>query len=144
MTETANKATLRHCIEEVWSQGRVDRIADLVHPLFRLHHERNRDQDIHGPESFARWVAVSREAFPDLQVLVHSLVEEGDRVLGHFGARGTHNGRLKGVPATGTVVDFSVTAFIRFAEGKIVEAWAVADTLGILRQVGALPKPGAS
>jgi predicted ester cyclase len=32
----------------------------------------------------------------------------------------------------------------RLQEGKIVEDWAVRDTLGLLQQLGVIPMPGAN
>jgi hypothetical protein len=47
-----NKDLVRRCVEEIWNRGETFVIAELVHPSFRRHHERNQDQDTHGVEGF--------------------------------------------------------------------------------------------
>jgi predicted ester cyclase len=44
-----------------------------------------------------------------------------------------------GTPATGREVEFSVLTISRCRDGKIEEEWELADTVGLLQQVGALP-----
>ena len=43
-------------------------------------------------------------AFPDMQVTVDDLLAEGDRVVTRWTARGTQQGELMGIPATGKAV----------------------------------------
>jgi predicted ester cyclase len=47
-----------------------------------------------------------------------------------------------GIPPSGKQVDFTLQAIHRIAEGKIVEGWVNYDTLGMMRQIGAIPVPG--
>ena len=68
-------------------------------------------------------------------------VAEGDLVVSLIVGRGTHAGELLGIPATGKDVETEGIAIHRVADGKIVEYWAVTDTVRVLQQVGALPPP---
>jgi predicted ester cyclase len=68
-------------------------------------------------------------------------VAEGDLVVSLVRGRGTHEGELLGVPATGNDVETEGIAIHRIAEGKIVEYWAVTDTMRVMQQVGAVPGP---
>jgi steroid delta-isomerase-like uncharacterized protein len=84
-----------------------------------------------------RWVS----AFPDLTLAVDNLIAEGDDVVLRWEAHGTHQGEFLGVPATGKEVAISGVLISRFAAGRIVDDWEIADLLGLLRQVGAIPTP---
>ena len=44
-------------------------------------------------------------AFPDVEVTMEDLVVAGDRVVGRFIYRGTHDGPLWGIPATGNRIE---------------------------------------
>ena len=68
-------------------------------------------------------------------------VAEGDLVVSLIVGRGTHEGELLGIPATGKEVETEGIAIHRIADGKIAEYWAVTDTVRVLQQVGALPPP---
>lgn len=132
-----NKSIVRRCFEEVWSNGRLDAVADLVHPNFIRHHERNQDEDLHGIEGFRQWASQTREMLSDLRFTVELMFGEADRVMAHARARATHTGALAGVPGTGTAVEYTVTTLVRLADRKIVECWVIADELGVLQQIGA-------
>jgi len=68
-------------------------------------------------------------------------VAEGDLVVSLIVGRGTHEGELLGMPATGREVETGGIAIHRIADGKIAEYWAVTDTVRVLQQLGALPPP---
>ena len=138
----SNKGIVQRCFDEVWNGGNMAAVAELVHPTFIRHHERNQDEDLHGLEGFQRWVSQTRVALPDLRLTVERMFGEGDRVMAHVRGRGTHKGELKGVAATGIELEWTITAFVRLADGKIVECWAIADTLGILQRLGQIPSLG--
>lgn len=138
----ANKDIVRRCFEDVWNSGRLDAVAELVHPNFIRHHERNQDEDLHGVDGFRDWVARTREGLRDVRLTIQLIFAEGDRVMAHVRGHATHGGSLKGVPATGTPIDFTATTLTRLADRKIVECWVIADTLGILRQIRAVPQSG--
>lgn len=81
-----------------------------------------------------------RQAFPDLKVTVDLILAEDDLVSVRWTARGTNTGTGNGLPATGKAVKASGQATFRFKDGKIAEEWASGDTLGIMKQLGLLPK----
>lgn len=137
-----NKDLVRRCVEQVWNGGRAELIPNLVHPSFRRHHERDPDRDVYGQEGFSAWVDGVRTALPDLSLAILLLFAENDRVMWHLRGTATHRGELGGVPATGTMLNFTVTGVARIAEGKIAECWMIPDTLGIGQQLGVIPSLG--
>jgi predicted ester cyclase len=137
-----NKDIVRRCIEEVWERGETSAVAELVHPSFRRHHERNQDHDTHGVEGFAAWVREVRGGMPDLKANIVLMVAENDLVMTYLQCTATHQGELKGVAASNTPLSFTTPAIVRLAEDKICECWAIADTLGILQRLGAVTSLG--
>ena len=55
--------------------------------------------------------------------------------------RGTHGGELEGVTPTGKSLCVNGQLLSRISDGKFVEEWVHWDTLGLLRQIGAIPQP---
>jgi steroid delta-isomerase-like uncharacterized protein len=85
-------------------------------------------------------------AFPDAHWTVEDLIAEGDKVVTRYTFRGTHQGELMGIPATGRVVTYTGIYISRLAGGKFVEDWVSFDALGLMQQLGAIPQmaPGGA
>jgi predicted ester cyclase len=69
------------------------------------------------------------------------LLQDGDYVVAYITGRGTHEGDLFGVPATGRPIEMPGIVIYRFRDGKIVEKWAEHNTLPVLMAIGAVPTP---
>ena len=100
--------------------------------------------ETHGPDGERELVLMYRAAFPDLTFEVEHLVAEGDMVVAHLTARGTHRGELLGIPPTEQEVSVSVMDLFRVADGKIAEQWTVMDALGMMQRLGAIPTPAGA
>ncbi len=137
-TEAEYKAQFRRTYEELLNRGILDVADELVAPDF-LNHEappgRNR-----GPESMRGLATMLRMAFPDLHFTIEELVGEGDTVAGRVTLSGTHEGPLMGMPPTGRSVRQNSMHFVRFRDGKAVEHWGVRDDLGMMQQLGVIPR----
>src|SRR5262245_6134074 len=83
-------------------------------------------------------------ALPDVRHSVDTIVGEGDRVALRMTVRATHQGEMMGIPANGKTVAFQSVNTFHIADGKVVGHWAVADLLGMMQQIGAIPAPGRS
>ena len=46
-----------------------------------------------------------------------------------------------GVPATGRDVEINGITILAFRDDRVIARWAVADMLGLLMQLGAIPPP---
>jgi predicted ester cyclase len=143
MTAEQNAATYRRWFDEGCSQGNVDLANELYSPDYVTHSV--------GPQfaptldGLKMFVRALREGLPDLHCPVDEVIAEGDRVAGRFSLRGTHNGNLLGIPATGRRVDVGVIVIARYDElGKWVEDWASWDQLGLLQQLGVVPAATAA
>lgn len=142
-----NKTLARRYYAELMSAGDltfVDKyFADEFEFTNPTHVEPYRGQE------FKDLVTMLRGAFPDLKFTIEHLLAQGDTVVGHWTARGTHTGTalktLKGdIPAQGNPFVIDGMSWLRFKDGKFVEARINEDTLGLLIQIGAIPAPGGA
>ncbi len=132
-----NKAVARRLFEEELSQGNWDVALEIHTPDFVAHAGTRTASLAEDIESAKDW----RRAFPDLVVTVDQMVAEGDRVAVLWTGRGTNSGTGHGFPATGKSGQAGGITIFRFVDGRIAEEWGVIDQLGMLRQLGLLPKP---
>ncbi|MFL2545832.1 MAG: ester cyclase [Candidatus Rariloculaceae bacterium] len=77
-------------------------------------------------------------AIPDRADEVVELIGEGDTVVVQYQIRGTHEGNLFGIPATGKSIDVEAVAILELANGKIVDGWFMSDEVRLLNQLGAI------
>jgi predicted ester cyclase len=85
-----------------------------------------------------------KTAFPDLSVGLKDLKAEGDLLKGRMRLRGTNDGALWGVPASGKAVDWEADVALRPINGRFaisLENLAMPEVLGLLRKVGLVPPP---
>jgi predicted ester cyclase len=80
-----------------------------------------------------------RHAF-GVRVTIEQQLAEGDCVATRYTLRGNHRAEFMGIPPTGNEVTVAGICISRLRDGMIVEEWEVSDTLGALRQIGALPE----
>ncbi len=79
------------------------------------------------------------KAFPDTTCRLVRLVGEGDLVVDHWTASGTHTGEFLGMPPTGKRFTLTGSDMTRIENGKIAEIWHYEDMLSLLQQLGAIP-----
>lgn len=135
------KAIAARMPEEVFSQGKLEVIDEVVHPDF-VDHGRPWEGISPDREGLKVMVRRLREAFPDWTSTVHHVVAEGDLVVQHETATGTMRGELVGMPPSGKKASWDAIHLVRFQDGKIAEHWVVVDQLGMLQQLGFVQMPG--
>jgi predicted ester cyclase len=134
-----NKAVVRRfneLVEEYWRTGDADAFDEVVASDF-VHHAPGLPPDLEGMKQS---LPMFRAAFPDMRLTEEDLIAKGDKVADRVTVRGTHEGELMGIPATGKQVEFTETHISRIADGKIVERWGEWDVLGMMRPLGAVPQ----
>lgn len=139
MSAEHNKMIVRQMVEELQSGHNLD----LVDVLFAADFV---DHSVppwlpHSREGVKMQFAMFFSAFPDLRVVIHDQVAEGDRVVTRKTFHGTHQGDLFGIPPTHSSVAFDVIDILCVQDGKITDHWNVVDQLGLMRQIGAIPAP---
>jgi steroid delta-isomerase-like uncharacterized protein len=80
-------------------------------------------------------------AFPDRIFSVEDILAKGDKVVSRYIFKGTHEGDIEGLPATGKKIEYPGIEIFRVENGKIVESWDVQDTLSLNQQLGMELKP---
>jgi steroid delta-isomerase-like uncharacterized protein len=140
MSSEVNQTAYRRTFEEVFNQGNLALVDELVAPDF-LNHEVPPGMNNRGPDSTRQVVRMLRTAFPDLHFTIEDLVAEGDTVAGRVTMSGTHLGPFQGIPPTGRSFQQEHMHFVRFRDGKAIEHRAVRDDLGMMRQLGVIPAP---
>jgi len=76
-----------------------------------------------------------------VQTTVQDLLADADRVIERTSVKATHTGDFNGIPAAGRLVAWSEIHIYRFEDGKIAELWYGVDFLGLLVQLGVVPRP---
>lgn len=75
----------------------------------------------------------------DFSLTVEDMAVAGDIVWTRNRARGTNTGSVMGNPPSGKAVEVDVIDILRFENGIAVEHWGIADQVGLMIQIGALP-----
>jgi len=83
-------------------------------------------------------------AFPDLHFDVTRTIAQGDDVVAHWAATGTHTGPLvtltgDTIPATGKKAVVKGSTTYEFKGGKISREWVFWDMTSLLGQLGVMP-----
>ena len=86
-----------------------------------------------GRERVGAFIRDLRTSFPDLQVEVEILVQDGDRIAWVRRIRATHQADYDGIPATGAQVSWRSMVVSRIEGGRIAEETSVSDLEGVLR-----------
>lgn len=107
-----------------------------VSPRFRRH-DPGLPYEVVGPPGLQHHHDVLLRGVPDLNLHIHTVMAEDDKVLACLRFRGTHAGTFFGHAPTGNAIDVEVFDLFRLEEGMLVEHWAMVDTLGLLKQLGA-------
>ena len=129
MSEEFNKSIVRRIWKEVWQEGNLDVIDELVDTNHILHAYPEDLAYGSGAAGFKRLVSTNRANLPDVQLTIEDLIAEGDKVVTRYTARGS------AAVTTGIWID-------RIQANQVVESWVDWDRLGFFRQLGLIPPAG--
>ena len=141
MSTEQNKTFVRRYWEQVWNQGNLAVVDELIASDFDGHPLPSDPNFGRGPAGQKQLVGMYRAAFPDVRMAIEDMTAEGDRVAVRWTARGTNTGEMMGMPATGKPARVTGMFVNRIAAGKIAEGWGNFDALGMLQQLGVIPTP---
>ena len=138
MSIEENKQNLKRSMDEVWTQGNMDKVNefyadDLV--------EHNPYGDIDGIETYRQFVNVIRETYSNLKVTLHNIIADENFVACNYTVEGKHTGQVGDVEPTNKQVSVPGTFLGRMEDGKIAESWNNFDLASLLMQVGSLEQP---
>ena len=132
--EEQNKELIRNLYEQ-WHSRNIDALTEMHAPNAKYNHPSAGATPIPF-EKALEGMQMYWQAFPDLTLTVEDIIAEADKVVVRFMGRGTHQGDLGGIPATGLKTEAGGIEIYHFEDGKIVEVWEISDTLGIMQQLG--------
>jgi len=136
------KAMDRRFFEQVWSQGKLEVLDELMAATFVDHDENpNATDTLEGLKHAKHTIMEYRSAFPDVHFMVEEQIAEGDMVVTRWTAHGTHKGIFRGIPPTGKQAMTTGISITRVVSGKFIEGWISYDALGLLQQLGVVPPP---
>ena len=91
-------------------------------------------------EGHKQLVVAFRSGFSDWAERIDDVIGEGEEVVIRVTGSGTHDGEFQGIAPTGRRVTATGIGIGRIEGGRIVEAWAAYDALGLMQQLGAVPR----
>jgi steroid delta-isomerase-like uncharacterized protein len=138
MSTEQNKMLVRRQFDEIWNGGKWDTVDELFAPDYVNHDPYSPNQPT-GPEGFKQRVGGYRDIAQEFDLRVEAQIAEGDWVETRWSLRGVHAGTWEGVAPTGKPIYTEGQLLSRIVDGKFVEEWVHWDTLGALRQIGAVP-----
>jgi predicted ester cyclase len=131
-----NGTKFRRLIELGFGQGDMATVDEIV-DAGCVEHQRGNNG---GAEGAKEVITTLHRWFSDFELKVVDLVVDGDKVWARNRARGVNTGSIMGRPPSGAPIEIEVFDVGRFAGGKLVEHWGVPDQMGVMLQVGAIPR----
>jgi len=141
MSTSENIELMKRWFREVWNEGKLDIIQELLSPDAVATGQAGAAVVMHGPADFVPFAESIRNTFPDIKTTVEDAFGVEDKVVVRWSATMTHRGDALGVPATGKPVLITGMTIVRIANGQIVEGWDNWDQLAMLEQIGAYKRP---
>jgi steroid delta-isomerase-like uncharacterized protein len=138
MTVESNNRVMRRFVEFI-NTASQKLAAELVSPdaIFFVP---GRAEPVKGPAGYLLIIDMMRAGFPDIQWALEETVVEGNKVAARFTMRGTHQGAFFGVPPTGRKIAVQAMNIYHLSGGQIIEEYGQPDLLGLMQQIGAVPK----
>jgi steroid delta-isomerase-like uncharacterized protein len=130
-----NKQIVTRFMDECWSQGKLNTVAELVDTNCRIH-DPVFPSLTSGADNLRKHIESCRTGFPDLKFKIDDTIAERNEVVVHWTATGTHRGNFLGTPPTNRNATVSGTSIFRIEGGKIVEEWAHWDLMSMMNQLG--------
>lgn len=139
MSVEKNKQLIRRFYTEVVDGGDYSNLDGFVATDYVDH---NATDGGRGPEAVRTHLEAIRTTLPDFTMQIEDIFAEGDYVITRVAGRGTHLGEWMSIEPTGREVRMKGINIDRIENGRIVEHWGEADTVGMLIQMGVAPFVG--
>jgi predicted ester cyclase len=133
----SNKQVLQRIYDEVFNQGNLDVVDEVVAPDCVEHTPPPGFETGDVRKGLKQFTQALRAGIPDVRFSVEQMLASEDLVAAYYVVEGTHQGQLFGVPATGERIAFHGMDMVRVADGKGTDHWGF-DNL-MLRLTGGAP-----
>jgi steroid delta-isomerase-like uncharacterized protein len=134
------KQIVRRFIDECWNNGKLNVVSELVADKCRFH-DPVFPSLTSGAENIKNHIESCRRGFPDLKFTTDDTIAEGNEVVIHWTASGTHRGTFLGMPPTNRKATVSGTTIYRIEGNKIAEEWAHWNLMSMMEQLGVRMAP---
>jgi steroid delta-isomerase-like uncharacterized protein len=135
MQSDKNKTIARRFIQ-AWNAGGESIVETLASPDITVFYS-HFPQPVHGAEAFKAILRQTHTSFPDLQISVQEVIEEGEQVVVFWSYQGTHqHGEVFGYSPTGKQVRVSGITRFRIDSGKVAEESGLVDNFSLMQQLG--------
>ncbi len=135
MSTDDNKRVVSEFVLRCQDQHDLAYADEVFHPGF-VNHYRPEGRVIPSTErpasGFQTFYGALLRAFPDASMEINEQIAERDLVSTRKTLRGTHQGELWGLPASGNHIEFEFIDIFRVFDGLLIEHWTSMD-LGALR-----------
>jgi len=142
MSVEENIALVRRWFQEVWNEGRVQSIYDLMAPDAVAVGQGQPGEEIRGPAQFAAFYNRLHGAFPDMKITIEDAFGADNKVVVRWSTTMTHTGNDLGIPATNKRVSVTGISIAYFADGKVVRGWDNWDQLAMMQQLSSAAAAG--
>ncbi|WP_313687874.1 ester cyclase [Pantoea sp.] len=92
-----------------------------------------------GPAGLKPIIREFIHAFPDVQIIIHDLIQVPGQIAVRAEITGTHQGTIMGIEATGKSVTFRLHEFHQLNGEHITTTWHMEDWFGLFMQLGQFP-----
>lgn len=117
-------------LEKLLNDGDLEAVEELFAPDYVRHDPSSLLREA-GIREYREAFARIRAAFSDAHWTLEEVLQDGDRVVGRWTFRGTHDGPFFNVPSTGRTVTYPIIGIYRVENGHIAEDWHVFHALGL-------------
>jgi steroid delta-isomerase-like uncharacterized protein len=137
--ESSNAALMRRVTEELWNKGNLA-LADEVFAQNFINHDPDNPDLPRGPAGVRQSVTATRKAFPNLRVTIEDIIAKDNTVVVRWNVTATHQGEYRGIAPTEKNISYGGIIICRIENDKFQEIWWARDTIGLMRQLGAIAK----
>jgi steroid delta-isomerase-like uncharacterized protein len=138
MSTDQNRTIARRVVDDAWNKHNPT-ILDQLFSSDAILHDPQNPTVVKGPQGAKSTLATYLRAFPDMKITIEREIADGDYVVQHLLATGTNTGDFNGMPATGKKTNTIGVVTSKIKDGKVIEAWSLFDSLGLLQQLGVVP-----
>ena len=131
---------LSRFIEEVYGEGRLEPIDDVVHEEY-VDHTMMLPGVSPDREGVKRFVEMLHGALSDTNGTIERTLVDGDQVAWRWRMWGTHTGEFAGIPPSGNRIEITGNDVGVVRDGKLMERWCEQDMLSLMTQLGAIEPP---
>jgi steroid delta-isomerase-like uncharacterized protein len=135
----ANEHVVEAFLQDVINEHHGDRAAGYLNPGMQW--SGGTVGTVTGSANVARLFAGVVAAFPDAHITIDDIFGQGDQVVVRVVVRGTQEGAILGIPASGRFVQWDGVDVYRLSHGKISDIWAGDDWTAILNDTATYKAP---